>query len=356
MISNYVNMDLITQDNFQKKNKGNQIGLFYFKNRNGTEVKLTNFGARIVSIKTPDKNGLFHDIVLGYNTLDEYLSDKYFMGCIVGRYANRISKGRITINGTNYLLSQNDGENTIHGGFQGFDKKIWETEQVGNSIKMTYYSEDEEEGFPGKLIVTVTFELTEMDELIIDYKAQTTKETVVNLTHHTYFNLGGIACSTILDHDLSINSDSITEIDSNLIPTGNFLHVKNTPFDFKTPKSIGSQINLNHPQLKFGNGYDHNWVLNKKPNELSKAAVLLEPTSGRTVEFYTTKPGIQVFTANFGTDNVLGKEGVFIKARSGVAIEPQFFPDSPNQSMFPSSIIKATENYHHQTILKFSVK
>jgi len=333
-----------------------KVEFLSLKNKNGVEAGFTNFGARIISIKTPDKNGLIQDIVLGYDSIDEYLSDKFFMGCIVGRYANRISKGKITINGTDYLLSQNDQENTIHGGFQGFDKKIWDVEQNDNTIKMTYCSEDGEEGFPGKLDVVVTFSLTDSDELIIDYHAQTSKETVVNLTHHTYFNLGGKGCSTILDHVLSINSDYMTEIDSCLIPTGNFLEAKNTPFDFKNLKSINSQINLNHPQLKFGNGFDHNWVLNKKPNELSEAAVLFEPSSGRTVEFYTTKPGLQVFTANFGTDSVPGKEGVFIKARSGVAIEPQFFPDSPNQPIFPPSNLKPSEKYHHQTIIKFSVK
>jgi aldose 1-epimerase len=347
-------MNLRSEDQFFGNYNEKKIELLILKNKNGVEVGLTNLGARIISLETPDKNGLFHDIVLGYDTFDEYLNDKLFMGCVVGRYANRISKGKITIDATDYLLSQNDRENTIHGGFQGFDKKIWETEKAGNSVRMTYCSEDGEEGFPGKLNVSVTFELTENDELIIEYKAQTTKDTVVNLTHHTYFNLGGKVSSTILDHVLSIDSDSITEIDSSLIPTGNFLEVKNTPFDFRTPKTIGSQINLNHPQLKFGNGFDHNWVLNKKPNELSKAAILFEPTSGRTVEFFTTKPGIQIFTANFGTDSVLGKDGLFIQARSGVAIEPQFFPDSPNQPIFPSSVLKASENYHHQTILKFS--
>jgi aldose 1-epimerase len=333
-----------------------KVELFILKNKNGIEVGLTNLGARIMLIKTPDKDGLFGDIVLGYDSVDEYLVDKLYMGCVVGRYANRISNGKISINGIEFLLSQNDGGNTIHGGFQGFDKKIWEAEKVGNSVNMNYCSEDGEEGFPGKLNVSVTFELTETNELIIDYKAQSTKQTVANLTHHNYFNLAGKACSTILDHFLTIHSDSITEIDSALIPTGNFIEVKNTPFDFKTPKTIGSQISLNHPQLDLGDGFDHNWVLNKKPGELSKAAVLYEPNSGRTVEIFTTKPGLQVFTANFGTKNIPGKEEHFIKAQSGVAIEPQFFPDSPNQPKFPSVTLQPAEKYHHQTILKFSLK
>ncbi|MGE0088061.1 MAG: aldose epimerase family protein [Bacteroidales bacterium] len=330
------------------------IKQFLLKNKKGIIVKLTNFGARIVSLITPDKDGLFEDIVLGYNSVEEYLIDKLYMGCIVGRYANRISKGMIKIKGTTYLLSQNDRGNILHGGFHGFDKQIWNTEQVGDNIKMTYCSEDGQEGFPGKLNVSVTFGLTETDELIIDYKAQTTKQTVVNLTHHNYFNLSGSGSSTILNHVLYINSDCITEIDSSLIPTGNLIIVNNTPFDFKTPKTIGSQINFNNPQLNYGNGFDHNWVLNKKPNELSKAAVLFEPNSGRTVEFYTTKPGLQVFTSNFGTENIFGKNGHYIKSRSGVAVEPQYFPDSPNQPKFPSAILKPNEVYNHKTIYKFS--
>ncbi|MDX9694931.1 MAG: aldose epimerase family protein [Bacteroidales bacterium] len=332
------------------------IKQFLLNNKNGIIVKLASFGARIVSIITPDKNGLFEDIVLGYDSVDEYMDDKLYMGCIVGRYANRISKGKISINRKTYFLSQNDSENTLHGGFQGFDKKIWNAEKDGNSVKMNYCSEDGEEGFPGKLSVAVTFELTESDELIIDYQAQTTKDTVVNLTHHTYFNLAGNTCSTVLDHFLTIHSDYITEIDSCLIPTDNFLEVKNTPFDFKTPKTIGSRISLNHPQLNLGNGFDHNWVLNKNPDELSKAAVLFEPTSGRTIEFFTTMPGLQVFTSNFGTENIPGKEGRFIKARSAVAIEPQFFPDSPNQHNFPSAILKSNEGYNHKTIYKFGIE
>lgn len=333
-----------------------KVELLTLKNKNGIEVKLTNFGARIVSIITPDKDGLFEDIVLGYDSVDEYMDDKLYMGCIVGRYANRISKGKITINGKTYFLSQNDSENTLHGGFQGFDKKIWNAEKVGNSVKMNYCSEDGEEGFPGKLNTTVTFELTENDELIIDYKAQTTKQTIVNLTHHNYFNLGGKRCPTILNHVLFIDSDYITEIDSNLIPTGNYIKVENTPFDFKIPITIGGHINTNHPQLKLVRGFDHNWVLNKEPNELAMAAVLFEPGSGRTVEVFTTEPGLQVFTANFGTDKIPGKNGVLIKERSGVALETQLFPDAPNKPLFPTSILNPQENFHHQTILKFSAK
>jgi len=345
-------MKLISEDQFSRHYKGKQIGLFTLKNKNGIEVKLTNFGARIVSLKTSDKYGTFQDIVLGYNTIDEYLNDKFFMGCIIGRYANRISNGKFTINGIEFLLSQNDRENTIHGGFQGFDKKIWEIEQVGNSIKMTYCSEDGEEGFPGKLNVSVTFELTDTNELRLDYKALTTKETAVNLTHHTYFNLQGEGSTTILGHTLQINSDFITEVNSSLIPTGELLPVANTPFDFRVSKRIGLDIEKNHPQLKYGNGYDHNWVLNKSNDRLSLAAILSESSSGRDIEIYTTKPGLQFFSGNFGDEKIQGKNG-FYKERSGLALEPQFFPNSPNLPDFPSAILIPEDHYHHKTIYKF---
>jgi len=278
------------------------------------------------------------------------------MGATIGRYANRIANGRFLISGTEYQLSKNNGVNTLHGGHCGFDKQLWDAFQEENSIKMTYCSEDMEEGFPGKLSVEITFSLTNSDELIIDYRAQTNKETIVNLTNHTYFNLKGDSDSTICDHLLYINADYITPVDLELLPTGELMHVENTPFDFRTSKKVGADIEKNHPQLSHGKGYDHNWVLNKRTNAISLAASLVEPTSGRTMEVYTTKPGIQFFSCNFGDLKIHGKNGRYYIARSGLALEPQFFPDSPNQPDFPSSILKPNEKYQHKTVFKFFVK
>jgi aldose 1-epimerase len=337
------------------------IQLFTLKNSTGMEVKVTNFGAIITSIKVPDRDGNSADVTLGYDNLADYINavDKPYFGAVVGRYGNRIAKGKFTIDGTEYTLPINNGPNSLHGGIIGFDKVVWDAEKVGNdAVRLTYHAKDTEQGYPGNLTATVTYTLTNNNEIVIDYHATADKATPVNLTQHAYFNLKGEGQGTILDHELSINADSYTPVDETLIPTGEIAPVKGTPFDFTSPKTIGRDIEQANEQLKFGGGYDHNWVLNRKKGkgELELAATLYEPESGRVLEVSTTEPGVQFYCGNFLTGVLKGKSGTPYVYRGGLCLETQHYPDSPNQPNFPSTILKPGETYESKTVFKFSTK
>lgn len=333
--------------------------LFTVSNKNGMTMSVMNYGGIIVSLTAPDRTGKMEDVVLGYDSLNSYLQDNPYFGALIGRYGNRIAKGKFALDGETYTLALNNGQNTLHGGVKGFDKVFWKIEPAstkdGASLKLTYTSADGEEGYPGKLDVVVTYTLTDDNQLKIHYRATTDRKTVVNLTQHTYFNLNG-ATSPIVDHELMIKADRFLPVDSTLIPTGEFLPVSNTPFDFQTPARIGSRINESHEQLKHGIGYDHCWVLNKINGELSLAAVLYDSSSGRQVEVLTTEPGIQFYSGNFLNGSNIGKNGVAYQWRYGLCLETQHFPDSPNRPQFPSTVLNPGEVYESQTIYKFGIR
>jgi aldose 1-epimerase len=337
------------------------IQLFTLKNANDMEVKVTNFGAIITSIKVSDRDGNFADVTLGYDDVADYINavDKPYFGAVVGRYGNRIAKGKFTIDGKEYSLPINNDPNSLHGGFIGFDKVVWNAEVVGdNGVKLTYLAKDMEQGYPGNLTATVTYTLTDDNEIIVDYHATTDKATPVNLTQHAYFNLKGEGEGTILDHELMINADHYTPVDETLIPTGEIAPVADTPFDFKEAKPIGRDIDEDHEQLKFGGGYDHNWVLNREKgdDELELAATLYEPESGRLLEVMTTEPGVQFYCGNFLTGVLKGKSGKPYVHRGGLCLETQHYPDSPNQPDFPNTILQPGETYESKTVFKFSTK
>jgi aldose 1-epimerase len=337
------------------------IQLFTLTNSKGMEVKVTNFGAIITSIKVPDRDGKMADITLGYDDAADYINavDKPYFGAVVGRYGNRIAKGKFSIDGTEYSLPINNDPNSLHGGFIGFDKVVWDAEVVGNNgVRLTYLAKDGEQGYPGNLKNTVTYTLTDDNEIVVDYKATTDKATPVNLTQHAYFNLKGEGEGTILDHELTINADKYTPVDATLIPTGELAPVEGTPFDFRQAKAIGRDIEQTDEQLKFGGGYDHNWVLNrtKGDGELELAATLYEPTTGRVLEITTTEPGVQFYCGNFLTGVLKGKSGKPYVHRGGLCLETQHYPDSPNQPEFPNTILKPGETYTSKTVFKFSTK
>jgi len=333
------------------------LKLFTLSNSNGLKMTVTNYGGRIISLFVPDKNGKLGDVVLGYDSLKQYLTGNLYFGAMIGRYGNRIANGKFSLNGKKYQLIQNNGVNSLHGGPKGLHGVYWNLTQLsGSSIKMTYRSVDGEENFPGNLDVTVVYTLTDNNELSIDYEATTDQQTIVNLTHHSFFNLAGAGIGDILNHELTIDAKEFTPVDNTLIPTGELRKVKGTAFDFSTPNKIGERINENDEQLKFGKGYDHNWVLDKKANEFARAAKVIEPASGRTMEVWTTEPGIQFYSGNFldGTD--VGKGDQPYPLRSAFCLETQHFPDSPNHANFPSTILKPGEIYKQKTVYKFGVE
>jgi aldose 1-epimerase len=335
------------------------IQLYTLQNKAGTTVKITNYGATITSIVTADRDGKMADIALGYNDVSGYINavDKPYFGAIVGRYGNRIAKGRFTLDGTEYELATNNNENHLHGGVIGFDKVVWDAEVVGpNALRLSYLAKDMEEGYPGNLQIAVTYTLTDANELKIDYQATTDKKTPVNLTNHTYFNLKGEGKGTILDHELMINADAFTPIDSGLIPTGELRPVKGTPFNFTAAKPISRDVLQQNRQLEYGLGYDHNWVLNKGNGGMTLAASVFEPTSGRFMEVFTEEPGIQFYCGNFLDGRLKGKSGKTYVYRGGFCLETQHFPDSPNQPQFPSTILEPGQEYKTSTIYKFSAK
>ena len=332
---------------------GRAVEQVTLRNSSGVEVRAISYGAIITSILTPDRHGAIADIVLGFDTLDGYLAGHPYFGAVAGRYCNRIAHGRFTIDGHEYRLAMNNGPHHLHGGIRGFDKQIWTVESIGeDSVTFSYLSVDGEEGYPGTLDVTVTYALTDRDELVCDYRARADKATHVNLTQHSYFNLRGDG--DVLDHHLTIDADRITEVDATLIPTGAMLDVAGTPFDFRRAAAIGARIEEPHPQLRIGHGYDHNWVLNRAGNALAHAARVVEPTSGRTLDVKTTEPGMQVYTGNFLDGSLRGKGGRFYGPRSGFCLETQHYPDSPNRPEFPTTLIRPREIYRSQTIFVFS--
>lgn len=340
-----------------------RVDLYTLTNAKGMQIKITPYGARLVSIMTPDREGKMADVALGYNTVEEYVAKNPYFGCIVGRYGNRIAKGTFTLNGETYTLAVNNGENHLHGGLVGFDKVVWDVKKqiCGNGytgLVMTYKSKDGEEGYPGNLDIQVTYKLTDDNEIEIAYLATTDKATPVNLTNHCYFNLKGEGEGDILDHKLMVNAKEFTPVDSTLIPIGTNIPVAGTPFDFTTPKAIGRDIKQENEQLKFGGGYDHNFVLDKggKEGEMTLAATLYEPKSGRFMEVYTEEPGVQFYCGNFLDGTLVGKAGENYVYRGGLCLETQHYPDSPNQPNFPSTILEPGEKYETKTVYKFSVK
>jgi aldose 1-epimerase len=340
---------------------GARVYLYTLSNKKGVEAKVTNYGGTLVSLKTPDRNGALADIVLGFDSLDGYLGQNPFFGATVGRYANRIGNARFTLNGVPYQLDKNSGVNSIHGGTRGLDKRVWTPRVLSDGgLELTYLSQDGEGGYPGNLKVTVTYRVTNADELRIDYAASSDKDTVVNFTNHSYFNLKGQGTGDILGHLVQLNADRFTPVDAGLIPTGELRSVEGTPFDFRKPTAVGARIDQDDEQLKIGRGYDHNWVITRinpsaRPaaQKPALAAHVTEPQSGRVLEVLTTEPGVQFYTANnLGT--VKGKGGQMYGRRSALCLETQHFPDSPNKPNFPSTLLPSGHTFRSTTVFRFS--
>lgn len=349
----------VNPEDFVTVIEGDSVGFYTLKNVNGIEITFTNYGQRLVSLHAPDKNGKFEDVVLGFATLKDFMKKRNFFGAVIGRYGNRIGKGIFMIGDTKYDLAINNGENSLHGGIKGFEAVVWKVDNFSkNSIAFSRTSPDMEEGYPGNLDVQVRYTLNQANELIINYKAISDKATVVNLTNHSFFNLKGEGNGDITDHVMMINADGYTPVDDGLIPTGKIDKVAGTPFDFNTPKTIGSDINSDFEQIKIGKGYDHNYVLNDTPtNEsgLKLAATVTEPFSGRTLEVYTSEPGVQFYTGNFMDGSDIGKTGKPYVFRGSFCLETQHYPDSPNKPNFPSTLLNPGEVYETTTIYKFGV-
>jgi aldose 1-epimerase len=336
---------------------GKKISLFLLENTAGMQVYVTNYGARIVAVLTPDKNGKLTDIALGLASIKEYFRDNMYLGPTVGRFANRIGNAKFTLDGQEYDLFKNDGNNTLHGGKEGLDKKVWDAVQDSNTLTLSYVSVDGEEGYPGNLTIKQVMTLTGDNELKIEYEAVTDKATVINLTNHTYFNLKGEGDSTILDHYVQIVADAYTPVSNEWIPSGEIASVDNTPFDFRQGKPVGQDINQENEQLKNGKGYDHNWVVNKDTaGQLSMVAKVWEESTGRFIEYFSTEPGVQFYCGNFMNSTVTGKGGKLYPYRAGLIFEPQRFPDSPNHENFPSTVLRPGEKYIHVMVMKFGVK
>jgi aldose 1-epimerase len=348
----------ITKEDFGNVD-GKKVELYTLTNRNSLEAKIMTFGGVVVSLKVPDRNGNLADIVLGYDNLAGYLQDTSYFGSIIGRYANRIAKGKFTLNGVEYKLATNNGENHLHGGIKGFDKVVWDGSATkipnGVRLKLTYASRDMEEGYPGNLLLTVFYTLTNSNELSVDYRATTDKDTVLNLTQHSYFNLAGEGTGDILKHELMINANRFTPVDSTLIPTGELRSVSGTPLDFLRPAAIGARIEQQEEQLKLGKGYDHNFVINGRARVMRRAARAFEKSTGRVMEVWTTEPGMQLYTGNF-LDGKPGKGGKPYHFRYGFCLETQHFPDSPNHPKFPSATLRKGARYQSSTIYRFSTR
>ena len=353
---------------FGMTHRGEAVSLYTLKNAHGMEAKVLDYGGIILSLRVPDRNGRLDDVVLGFDSLGDYERGSPYFGAIIGRYGNRIARGRFTLDGRTYTLATNNGPNHLHGGVRGFDKVVWTAAQFerGDSVGLVlnYTSPDGEEGYPGTLRATVTYTLTGKNELIFDYQATTDRPTPVNLTQHSYFNLAGDGKGDILGHLVTLNADRFTPVDSTLIPSGEIKSVAGTPFDFRTSTAIGARIDRNDEQLRYGRGYDHNFVLNKggqggqggTGGDMTLAARVYEPTTGRVMEISTTEPGLQFYSGNFLDGTLRGKHGVVYGHRSGFAMETQHFPDSPNKPAFPSTILRPGEEYRSRTIYRFGVQ
>lgn len=339
---------------------GDSVHVYTLTNANGVTVRALDYGGVIQSIETPDRSGKAADIVLGFDTLDKYVKDSPYFGAIVGRFANRIARGRFTLNGKTYTLAINNGLNALHGGLVGFDKVVWHAEPFSNDtsagVVWTHVSPDGDQGYPGTLSLRVTYTLTNANDLRIEYHATTDKPTILNLTNHSYFNLAGAGNGDILGEQITINADSITPIDSTMIPTGKIVPVDGTPFDFRKPTAIGARIGADNEQLKFAGGYDHNWVLNRSDDtSLVHAARAVDSASGRTLDVFTTEPGVQFYTGNFLDGSFAGIDGVY-KRRYGFTFETQHYPDSPNHPNFPSVVLAPGQTFHSETVFRFGVE
>ncbi len=350
-------MNIISEESFREFRNGKPTGLYTLRNKNGLIAQVTNYGAIVVSIFVPDRNGTLADIVLGYDTIDEYIKGNGpYMGAVCGRCANRIARGKFTLADREYTLAVNNGPNHLHGGIRGFDKVVWDVVgSTGSGVKLQYLSPDGEEGYPGNLKVSVTYTLTDEDSLRIDYLATTDKTTLVNLASHSYFNLAGEGSGRVYDQELMINGAFFTPTDETNIPTGEIRPVKGTPMDFTAFRKIGELIDLDDEQLRYGNGYDHNWVLPHRTGTMGLAAVAHDPASGRQMEIFTTKPGVQLYTANW-LDGEKGKSGKKYYQRWAFCLETQHFADAINKPHFPSIILAPGDEYRHSCIYKFSTK
>lgn len=351
----------ITKSSFGSLPDGRAVDLFTLTNKNGVEARITNFGGTVVSLKTPDRNGQLEDIVLGFDDLSGYLENGPYFGALIGRFANRIGGAKFTLEGKTYQLTANVGGNHLHGGMRGFGKVLWEavpdSSKPGEAaLHLSYTSPDMEEGYPGNLDVRVTYSLTDNNELKIRYIATTDKTTVANLTHHSYFNLTGGVKSDVLGHLVQINANAFTPMGPDLVTTGELAALANSPLDFRTAKPIGRDIEANDEQVSFGRGYDHNYVLTAKGDLKAVAAKVVEPTSGRAMEVYTTEPGMQFYTGNFLDGTVVGKGGKAYQKRAGFCFETQHFPDSPNKPQFPSTVLKPRYGYESTTVYRFFVE
>ena len=355
----------ITKADFGKTSEGHAVEIYTLHNSKGAEARIMTYGGIVQSLSMPDKNGKFADVVLGFDNLDSYVKDSYvkscpYFGALIGRYGNRIGGGKFTLEGNPYTLATNNGPNSLHGGLKGFDKVVWTAKPSvgirGPQLVLAYFSKNGEEGFPGNLEVTAIYTLTEDNELKLEFAATTDRPTVVNLTHHSYFNLAGQGNGDILGHIVHINSDKTTPVDSGLITTGEFKSVDGTPFDFRKPTAIGARINDPDTVLQYGPGYDHNWVVNKPLGQFGLQARVVEPTSGRVMEVWSDEPGLQFYAGNFLDGTLKGKGGVAYQIHTGFCMEPQHYPDSPNKANFPSVELKPGETYHNTIVYKFSAE
>lgn len=344
---------------FGKTGDGRAVEIYTLTNAHGVEMRVITYGGIISSLKVPDRHGQFGDVVLGFDTLDGYLKDSPYFGALIGRYGNRIAKGQFVLDGKTYKLATNNGPNHLHGGVKGFDKVVWNAVPGENgdgvSVTLTRTSPDGEEGYPGQLHVTVRYTLTDKNELAIEYRATTDKPTPVNLTQHSYFNLAADG-TDILGHELTVHASRYTPVDDTLIPTGELAPVQGTPFDFQESTAIGARLDADSQQLKNGHGYDHNWVLDRNGPGLRAAARLVDPKSGRTLDVATTEPGLQFYSGNFLDGTNTGKGGRVYGRRTGLCLETQHYPDSPNHPNFPSTILQPGQTYSSRTVFTFSVQ
>jgi aldose 1-epimerase len=345
---------------FGRTPEGRSVELFTLTNPNGCEAAITAYGASLVALTMPDNKARFSDVVLGFNTLEEYLRNPFFVGGTIGRYGNRISGGRFRLGGKEYSLARNNGENHLHGGIKAFHTVVWEAKEGvsadGEGLTLSRLSPDGEEGYPGSLAVEVTYRLMKDNALRIDYRATSDAETVVNLTNHSYFNLSGEGSGSILGHRMMINADRFTPVNARFIPTGELRAVRGTPLDFMKPAGIGERIHDSHEQIRLGGGYDHNFVLIRNDGGLAPAACVLEPDSGRVMEVWTTEPGLQFYSGNFLDGSMTGKRGTAYVKYGGFCLETQHFPDSPNRPEFPSTVLKPGQEYRSTTVYKFLVE
>jgi aldose 1-epimerase len=346
----------VTREAFGINQFGEAVELFALTNGNGVRVRIMDHGGTIVSLEVPDRQGRVADVVLGHDTAEEYVHDTPYFGAAVGRFANRICGGKFSLGGTEYTLAKNNGPNVLHGGLRGFDKRVWDTDVLEdrNAIRMTYISADGEEGFPGEVETGMTYTLTEANELKMDYTAESTRATPYNITNHSYFNLAGHDAGSIEGHLLTLNADSFLPVDATAIPYGSQAPVEGSPFDFRSPRPVGAGIEADHEQIRFGNGYDHNFCLNQpEPGALGFCGRAEDPLSGRVMDVYTTEPGVQFYTGNFLDGTLKGKGGCLYVRRGGFCLETQHYPDSPNQPQFPDTLLRPGSVFRSQTVYAF---